>query len=72
MTDEENARLRAQAELSIWLATRPPERSLQFDMLSSASRCVVFHYAVEALNGLTLDTVIIRSGFAVGVLRPTG
>lgn len=67
MTDEEKARLREQLELSIWLAIPHPPRSFRSAMLASASRCVVHHHAEQALHGLAILTVLLRSGLQLDV-----
>jgi len=68
----EDERLADQCKLAIWLATRPekptPMRAL---LLSSVSRFAVAR-ALPELHPLSVETILIRSGLATGVLSVPG
>jgi hypothetical protein len=61
-------RLRAQGKFAIWLACRPPERPFRADFLASASRAALFWGLGGPLNPLSVETILLRSGLATGVL----
>jgi hypothetical protein len=65
LTDEERARLREQAEISIWYACRAP-----FTMKSQAL-ATVSRFGVDAglgrIHDLTVTTVLLRAGLQLNV-----
>lgn len=64
--------------MHLWWATRPPHhfdywRRWREMALASVSR-VALHYRGFAgeVHGLTLDTVFLKAGLQLGIIRPTG
>lgn len=70
MTEETADQLAHKAAIAVWAGCRREELPhIKTDMLASASR-VAEHYALGGpLHELTRDTVVIRSGFALGILQ---
>lgn len=62
--------LARKASIAVWAGCRREELPhIKVDMLASASRTAE-HYALGgAMHDLSRQTVIIRSGFALGILR---
>lgn len=66
----EQARLRRQGAVTIWLAVREciPHGHISGDMLASASR-ISTHYALGEIDELSRDTIFIKAGFRLGILQ---
>jgi hypothetical protein len=68
MTAVEYAALPIQARIEIWAATKSPTRHIRNDCLSNASYSGI-HAALGPIHELSLRTLFIRTGLALGFSR---